>query len=274
MVTTVATTNFVGTVNNGSLIAAIAVSLLVGVVGFLSPCVLPLVPGYLSYVAGLSGATEQSAESSGGSSGSSRTAMLITRTVQRRTVLGALLFVAGFTAIFVATGALFGTLGSQIAEHRVGLERFFGVFTIVMGLAFIGKIPFLQREVKIHRLPRAGLVGAPILGITFGLAWTPCLAPTFSAVTQLATIQATAGRGAVLSAAYCIGLGVPFILVAFGVGWVTGALRVVRRHARMVSQFGGALLILFGVAMLTGVWDTWMYTLNSTFAGSFIGSGL
>jgi cytochrome c-type biogenesis protein len=261
-------------VNNGSLIAAIAVSLLVGVVGFLSPCVLPLVPGYLSYVAGLSGATEQSAESSGGSSGSSRAAMVITRTVQRRTVLGALLFVAGFTAIFVATGALFGTLGSQIAEHRVGLERFFGVFTIVMGLAFIGKIPFLQREVKIHRLPRAGLVGAPILGITFGLAWTPCLAPTFSAVTQLATIQATAGRGAVLSAAYCFGLGVPFILVAFGVGWVTGALRVVRRHARLVSQFGGVLLILFGVAMLTGVWDTWMYTLNSTFAGSFIGSGL
>jgi cytochrome c-type biogenesis protein len=246
---------FVGTVNSGSLVAAVAVSLLVGVVGFLSPCVLPLVPGYLSYVAGLSGTEGESAR-------------------QRRMVAGALLFVAGFTAVFVATGALFGTLGSQIAVHHVALERVFGIFTIGMGLVFIGQIPFLQREFKFHRLPRAGLLGAPVLGVTFGLAWTPCLAPTFSAVYQLATIQATAGRGAVLSAAYCLGLGVPFILVALGVGWVSGTLRVLRRHARLISQFGGGLLILFGALMLTGVWDTWMYSLNSAFAGSFIGSGL
>jgi cytochrome c-type biogenesis protein len=141
-------------------------------------------------------------------------------------------------------------------------------------LVFIGKIPFMQREFKVRRLPRSGLLGAPLLGVTFGLAWTPCLAPTFAAVYQLATIQATAARGAFLSAAYCLGLGVPFVLVAMGLGWVTGALKVLRRHARLVSQLGGALLILFGLLMLTGTWDHWMNTLNSQFASSFIGSGL
>jgi cytochrome c-type biogenesis protein len=238
--------------------------LLVGLVGFLSPCVLPLVPGYLSYVAGLSGADAVQPGSSG----------TVTVVRQRRMVAGALLFVLGFTAVFVATGALFGTLGSQIAVHRVGLERILGGFTILMGLVFIGRIPFLQREFKIHRLPRAGLLGAPVLGVTFGLAWTPCLAPTFTAVYSLATQQATAGRGAILSAAYCFGLGVPFVLVAMGMGWVTGALAMLRRHARLVSQLGGLLLIVFGVLMLTGTWDSWMYRLNSAFAGSFIGSGL
>jgi cytochrome c-type biogenesis protein len=189
-------------------------------------------------------------------------------------VAGALLFVLGFTAVFVAGGALFGTLGSSIAEHHVVLQRTFGVITIVMGLVFIGKIPFMQREFKVHRLPRSGLLGAPLLGVTFGLAWTPCLAPTFAAVYQLATIQATAGRGALLSVAYCLGLGVPFVLVAMGLGWVTGALKVLRRHARLVSQLGGGLLIVFGILMLTGTWDHWMNVLNTKFAGSFIGSGL
>ena len=253
--TALAVDGFVGTVNSGSLVAAAAVSLMVGVVGFLSPCVLPLVPGYLSYVAGLAG-------SDGG------------QVKQRRMVAGALLFVLGFTAVFVAGGALFGTLGSRIAEHHVVLQRVFGAITIGMGLVFIGRFPFMQREIKVHKLPRSGLAGAPLLGITFGLAWTPCLAPTFAAVYQLATIQATAGRGALLSAAYCLGLGVPFILVAMGLGWVTGALRVLRVHARLVSQIGGGLLIVFGILMLTGVWDHWMSQLNTTFAGAFIGSGL
>jgi cytochrome c-type biogenesis protein len=252
---TLAADGFVSTVNSGSLIVAAAVSLIVGVVGFLSPCVLPLVPGYLSYVAGLAGADGSAVK-------------------QRRMVGGALLFVLGFTAVFVAGGALFGTLGSSITEHHVVLQRIFGTITILMGLVFIGRIPFLQREFKVHKLPQSGLLGAPLLGVTFGLAWTPCLAPTISAVLQLATIQATAGRGALLSVAYCLGLGVPFVLVAMGLGWVTGALKVVRRHARLVSQFGGALLIVFGLLMLTGTWDHWMNVLNSKFAGSFIGSGL
>jgi cytochrome c-type biogenesis protein len=192
----------------------------------------------------------------------------------RRMVAGALLFILGFTAVFVATGALFGTLGSQIRVHQVLLERVFGAITIVMGLVFIGQIPFMQREFKIHRLPKAGLLGAPLLGLTFGLAWTPCLTPTLSAVLGLATSEGTATRGAVLSVAYCIGLGVPFLLVALGLGWVTGALKAVRRHARLVSQLGGAVLIVMGILLLTGTWDHWMNWLRLEFANAGIGSGL
>jgi cytochrome c-type biogenesis protein len=273
--TVLADPGLTSTVTSGSLVAAIAVSVVVGVVGFLSPCVLPLVPGYLSYVAGLSGSsvaegTEDAEESAG--AGGTMTRTVVVR--QRRMVGGALLFVLGFTAVFVTTGALFGSLASSMAIHHVALERTFGAITIVMGLVFIGKLPFLQREVKIHRLPQSGLIGAPLLGFTFGLAWTPCLTPTLSAVLGLATQQSTAGRGAVLSVAYCLGLGIPFLLVAMGIGWVTGTLAFLRRHARQVSQLGGALLIVFGVLLLTGTWDTWMFRLNSEFANGFLGSGL
>lgn len=257
MTGSVLASGFSNTVTDGSLAPAAAVAVLVGIIGFLSPCVLPLVPGYLSYVAGLAGETVESG-----------------RARQRRMVLGALLFVLGFTAVFVATGALFGTLGSQIAVHRIALERTFGVVTIAMGLVFIGKIPFLQRELKVHRLPRSGLIGAPLLGLTFGLAWTPCLTPTLTAVYALATTEATAGRGALLSVAYCIGLGVPFIAVALGLGWVTGALAAVRRHAGLVSRTGGAVLVVMGILLLTGTWDHWMNWLRLEFATSGIGSGL
>ena len=248
---------FSSTVTDGSLVPAAGVALLVGVLGFLSPCVLPLVPGYLSYVAGLAGA--------GPDEGAHR---------QRRMVGGALLFVLGFTAVFVATGALFGTLGSSISVHRVLLERIFGVVTIGMGLVFLGRFRFLQREAKFHRLPQAGLLGAPLLGLTFGLAWTPCLTPTFGAVYALAATQGTAGRGALLSVFYCLGLGVPFLLVAMGLGWVSGALTVVRRHTRLVSQIGGAVLIVMGILLLTGVWDHWMNLLRADFANTGVGSGL
>jgi cytochrome c-type biogenesis protein len=257
-------------VTDGGLIPAAGVALLVGVLGFLSPCVLPLVPGYLSYVAGLAGETagEGAGESAGGG------VKVDTARRQRRMVAGALLFVLGFTAVFVATGALFGTLGSRINVHRLLLERIFGVVTIGMGLVFLGRFRFLQREAKLHRLPRAGLVGAPLLGLTFGLAWTPCLTPTFGAVYALAVTEGTAARGALLSAVYCLGLGVPFLLVAMGLGWVSGALAVVRRHARLVSQIGGALLIVMGVLLLSGVWDHWMNYLRLEFAGVGVGSGL
>jgi cytochrome c-type biogenesis protein len=246
---------FSTTVVDGSLIPAAGVALLVGVIGFLSPCVLPLVPGYLSYVAGLAGVADQAHR-------------------QRRMLLGAALFVLGFTAVFVATGALFGSLGSTIAVHRLALERIFGAVTIVMGMVFLGRFSVLQREVKLHRLPQAGLLGAPLLGLTFGLAWTPCLTPTFSAVYGLAATQGTAVRGALLSACYCFGLGVPFLLVAMGLGWVSGALAVVRRHARLVSQLGGAVLIVMGVLLLSGVWDHWMNVLRLDFANTGVGSGL
>lgn len=259
MSTVLLASGFSSTVTDGGLLPAAGVALLVGVLGFLSPCVLPLVPGYLSYVAGLAG------DGAGAGTGAHR---------QRRMVGGAFLFVLGFTAVFVATGALFGTLGSTISVHRVLLMRIFGVVTIGMGLVFLGRFRFLQREAKLHRLPPAGLLGAPLLGLTFGLAWTPCLTPTFGAVYALAVTEGTAGRGALLSAVYCLGLGVPFLLVAMGLGWVSGALAVVRRHARLVSQVGGALLIVMGVLLLSGVWDHWMNYLRLEFAGVGVGSGL
>jgi cytochrome c-type biogenesis protein len=240
-------------VNNGPLIVAAAVALIVGVVGFLSPCVLPLVPGYLAYVAGLNGADG--------------------RPNPRRAVGGALLFVLGFTVVFVAGGILFGSLGGYIQEYNLTLQRIFGAITIVMGLVFLGWIPFLQREARIHARPQAGLIGAPVLGVTFGLAWTPCLTPTLTAVYSLAQQQSTAGRGAFLSFVYCLGLGVPFLLVALGIGWFTRGLGFLRTHARLVGQVGGVLLIVFGVLMVTGVWDLWMAQLR-TWAGPDAGISL
>jgi len=235
--------DFSSTVSSGPLLVAALVAALVGLVGFLSPCVLPLVPGYLSYVAGLSGQE---------------------RAGQRRMVGGALLFVLGFTVIFVVQGVLFGALGSAVRDHTVGIERALGVVTIVMGVVFLGGFSLLQREFRIHRLPRAGLVGAPLLGAAFGLAWAPCLTPTFSAVYSMSFDQGTAGRGAFLMFCYCLGLGVPFILVALGFGWVAGALAFVRRHRRVISAVGGALLIAIGILLVTGVWNDWMRHLQAS----------
>ena len=244
-------------VTDGPLLVAAGVAALVGLIGFLSPCVLPLVPGYLSYVAGLSGSAATDQHN------------------QRRMVAGALLFVLGFTAIFVAEGVLFGSLGASIRDHALAIERVLGLVTILMGVVFLGGISFLQREVRVHRLPRVGLGGAPLLGAAFGLAWAPCLTPTFSAVYSLAFQQATAGRGAFLMLCYCLGLGIPFVLVALGFGWVSGALGFVRKHARVVSQVGGGLLIVIGVLLVTGTWNHWMDALRTSVGpGTGIGSGL
>ena len=238
-----ADSGFVQTVSDGPLLAAAAVAALVGLVGFLSPCVLPLVPGYLSYVAGLSGSDRAMS--------------------QRRMVGGALLFVLGFSVIFVAQGVLFGSLGAAIRDHSLGIERVLGVVTIVMGVVFLGGIPWLQREFRVHKLPAPGLLGAPLLGAAFGVAWAPCLTPTFGAVYSMSFIQGTAGRGAFLMACYCVGLGVPFVLVALGFGWVSRALGFVRRHMRAVSGIGGLLLIAFGVLLFTGQWNSWMDSLRA-----------
>jgi cytochrome c-type biogenesis protein len=232
-----------GTVTDGPLIAAALVAALVGLVGFLSPCVLPLVPGYLSYVAGLSADGRPS---------------------QRRMVSGAVLFVSGFTVIFVIQGVFFGALGSWFRDHALTIERVLGVVTILMGIVFLGGFGFMQRELRIHKLPRAGLLGAPLLGAAFGLAWAPCLTPTFGAVYSMSFTQGTAGRGAFLMLCYCFGLGIPFVLVALGFGWVTGALTFVRRHRRVVSAIGGTVLIVIGVLLVTGEWNTWMNSLRST----------
>jgi cytochrome c-type biogenesis protein len=238
----VVASGFSDTVTDGSLVAAAGVAALVGLIGFLSPCVLPLVPGYLSYMAGLSGCDRP-----------------------RRVVVGALLFVLGFTVVFVAEGALFGSFGELLRDHTVTVERIFGAVTIVLGLAFLGRIPWLQREFRIHRMPPAGLVGAPLLGVAFGVGWTPCLTPTLGSVIGVAYSESTAGRGAILMVFYCLGLGVPFLLVAAGVGWVSGALGYVRRHRQVVARVGGALLIVIGVLLVTGAWDHWMIQLRDVF---------
>ena len=234
---------FTHTVTDGPLLAAAGVAALVGLIGFLSPCVLPLVPGYLSYVAGLSGDSA--------------------KPTQRRMVAGALLFVLGFTVIFVVQGTVFGALGSTIRDHTLGIERALGVVTIVLGVVFLGGIPLLQREWRMHKLPRAGLIGAPLLGAAFGLAWAPCLTPTFGAVYSMAFSSGSPGRGAFLTVCYCLGLGIPFVLVALGFGWVTHALGFVRRHVRAVSAVGGVLLIVIGVLLVTGEWNHLMDVLRA-----------
>lgn len=246
--------SFAGTVTDGPLIVAALVAALVGLVSFLSPCVLPLVPGYLSYVTGLAGAETRA---TGGA------VAVRTRTSRGRTLAGASLFVLGFTAVFVSYGALFGGLGRTLIEHQRAIERVLGALVIVLGIAFLGGIPWLQREARIHRLPAAGVIGAPLLGIVFGLGWTPCIGPTLGAVETLAFNSASAGRGALLSVAYCLGLGIPFVLVAFGFRWLAGTLALVRRHTVWVMRIGGGLMIAIGLLLLTGIWDHWMIWLRS-----------
>jgi cytochrome c-type biogenesis protein len=224
------------TVYTGSLLAALPIAVLAGLVSFFSPCVLPLVPGYLSYVTGVSGADLKDAR-------------------RGRLFLGALLFVLGFTAVFVSTGAAFGYFGKTLAEHQSTITKVFGAVTIVLGLSFMGVLPGMQREFRIHKRPTVGLVGAPLLGMVFGLGWTPCLGPTLSAVLTLSTSEASANRGALLTVAYCIGLGVPFLLTAVAFRKALGAFGWVKKHYVWVMRIGGGMLVLLGVLMLTGAWD-------------------
>jgi cytochrome c-type biogenesis protein len=267
---------FSGLVTDGPLLVAAAVAALVGLVSFASPCVLPLVPGYLSYVAGLAGAGARTTIPApapagvGGATTAVRPA-LDERSPRGRMVLGALLFVLGFTVVFVAFGAAFGGLGRLLLQHADVLTRVFGVVTIVMGLAFLGWLPFLQRTARFSARPVTGLAGAPLLGVVFGLGWTPCLGPTLAAVNSLAYAQATAGRGALLGVAYCLGLGVPFVLVALGARWALGATSFLRRHARTVTRLGGALLVVVGLLLVTGAWTEMMGWLRSWLAATGFG---
>jgi cytochrome c-type biogenesis protein len=271
---------FAGLVTDGPLLVAAAVAALVGLISFASPCVLPLVPGYLSYVTGLVGSGAGPAPSGPSGAvppahpagpGGTATAVRTDVPPRARMVLGASLFVLGFTAVFVAFGAAFGGLGRLMVQHADLLNRVFGVVTIVVGLAFLGWLPLLQRTKRLTARPVAGLAGAPLLGIVFGLGWTPCLGPTLSAVYSLAFSEATATRGAILSVAYCIGLGVPFVLVALGARWAVGATSFLRRHARSVTRFGGAVLVLVGLLLLTGAWTEMMQWLRSWLAATGFG---
>ncbi len=269
---------FSGLVTDGPLLVAAAVAALVGLISFASPCVLPLVPGYLSYVAGLAGTrTDDAAPAAGGGATTTATATATAadqRTGRRQMVLGALLFVLGFTAVFVTLGTAAGSLGRLLLVHDEVITRVMGVLVIVVGLGFLGWLPLLQRTKRLSLRPATGLVGAPLLGIVFGLGWTPCLGPTLGAVLSLAYAEGTAGRGAFLSVAYCVGLGVPFVLVALGARWALGATSFLRRHARTVTQVGGGLLVLVGLLLVTGAWAEMMGWLRSWAAETGIGSSL
>jgi cytochrome c-type biogenesis protein len=266
---------FSGLVTDGPLLVAAAVAALVGLVSFASPCVLPLVPGYLSYVTGLVGSgTRPAPAPAPGSGGTAVAVRTDERSPRGRMVLGAALFVLGFTAVFVAVGTAIGGLGRLLLVHNDVITRVLGVVVIVVGLAFLGWIPLLQRTKRLSLRPAAGLAGAPLLGVVFGLGWTPCLGPTLAAVYSLAAAEGTAGRGAVLSVAYCLGLGVPFVAVAIGARWAVGATTFLRRHARAVTRVGGAVLVLVGLLLVTGAWTEMMQWLRSWLAATGFGESV
>jgi cytochrome c-type biogenesis protein len=264
---------FSGLVTDGPLLVAAGVAALVGLVSFASPCVLPLVPGYLSYVTGLVGsgtpttASAPVAQGSGGTATAVRTAA-DERSPRGRMVLGAVLFVLGFTAVFVTISTAVGGLGRMLLQYNDEITRVLGVVTVLVGLGFLGWLPLLQRTKRVAFRPATGLAGAPLLGVVFGLGWTPCLGPTLAAVQNLAFQQATAGRGALLGLAYCLGLGVPFVLVALGARWAMGATSFLRRHARAVTRFGGVVLVVVGLLLVTGAWTEMMRWLQGWLAAN------
>ncbi|GDY29453.1 cytochrome c biogenesis protein [Gandjariella thermophila] len=240
---------------SGPLVLAAGVALLAGAVSFASPCCVPLVPGYLAYLAGLVGAEAPAV-------GEREPA----RRGRWRVASAALLFVLGFTVVFAA--GVIGVLGVSdvVFTNETLLQRVGGVVTIVMGLVFVGLVPVLQRDVRLHRVPRAGLLGAPLLGAVFGLGWTPCLGPTLVGVVAVASgtqVGSSTLRGVLLVLAYCLGLGLPFVLLALGARWALRAVGWLRGHVRAVQLTGGALLVVVGVLLVTGLWGEMVALLQS-----------
>jgi cytochrome c-type biogenesis protein len=266
----------VDTVTTGSLLLAAPIAFAAGVVSFLSPCVLPLVPGYLSFITGLTGAElagEEPAAPATPGAQAAPTAVRVadTETLVRtkgRVLLGSLLFVLGFTFVFVSYGALFGALGQALVQYQATITKVLGLLVIVLGLAFLGLVPGFQREFRVHKLPQIGLWGAPMLGVLFGLGWTPCIGPTLGAVQTLAFTEASAARGALLSFFYCLGLGLPFVIVGLLFRRAMGTIGWVRRHSLLVMRIGGAMLVAIGFLLITGLWDDLTIGLRS-WAGGF-----
>lgn len=244
------------TVLSGSILLAAPLALAAGLVSFLSPCVLPLVPGYLSYVTGMSGTQVRQRTSDEGGGGTATVAEVDAELATRRwtMVTGSALFIAGFTLVFVAVGGFIGWLGDLFIEYTDPITRVLGALTIVLGLAFMGLVPGFARQFRFTWLPKAGLAGAPLLGVLFGLGWTPCIGPTLAAVQSLAFVEGGAGRGMLLSLFYCIGLGLPFVLAALAYRRALGAFAWLRRHTRTVTVAGGLMLVLVGLMMVSGLW--------------------
>jgi cytochrome c-type biogenesis protein len=231
----------------GNLVLALPIALLAGLVSFASPCVLPLVPGYLGYIGGFTSVADKPGRT--------------------RLLLGVALFILGFSLVFVSFTILFGTAGLLLKPWLDLIIRIAGVIVILMGLVFIGQVTFAQRTIRPGWTAATGLAGAPLLGIVFGLGWTPCLGPTLIAVGSLALDGGDPARGALLGLAYCLGLGIPFLLVALGLTWVTGSVDWLRKHIRVVNIIGGSLLIAVGVLMVSGLWRLFLSNFTAVIGG-------
>jgi cytochrome c-type biogenesis protein len=291
-------------VDSGPLLLAMPIAAAAGAVTFLSPCCLPLVPGYLSYLTGMSGTTAASQNSTAAqpaaaqpatapagarspapgtsqatavgpvplsTAGSAGTTAITApggtqpppagpaAPVRGRAVFGTLLFVLGFSAVFALEGAAFGTIGYALHLHALGLTQLLGIVVILLGLMFVGafdRFAFTGRIFRPQFRPRAGLAGAPVLGVVFALSWTPCIGPTLTAVLTLASTTGGASRAALLAFVYALGLGIPFLIVAFAFQRGVTVFGFARRHARLITQIGGALLIAVGLLEVTGAWGT------------------
>lgn len=237
-------------IGSGDMLVALPLALLAGLVSFASPCVLPLVPGYLAYVGGMAATGEDTG-----------------KRARSKMVLGVLLFIAGFTVVFVTMAVIAGAAGTFLTAQADIITRILGVVIMVMGLAFIGQVSFLQREWKPSWTPATGLVGAPLLGVAFAIGWVPCIGPTLAAIMSLSFQSGSVPRAVMLAVVYCIGIGVPFLLIALGLGWMTGAVAFLKRHIRLINILGGALLLLIGLLMVTGLWSRLMSQLAVVISG-------
>ena len=235
----------------GSMVLALPVALLAGLVSFFSPCVVPLLPGYLSYATGL-GAAEVI-------EGPKR---------KSRMLLGTTGFVLGFAVIFVITGVVAGSLGQALYEYRTVINRVLGVVVIALGLIFAGLLPIGQRDLRAHRVPAVGVAAAPLLGMVFALGWTPCISPTLGVVVNLGFNEGTALRGGLLGFVYALGLGIPFVLAGLAFSRMSRAMAFFRKHQLMIMRTGGLLLVMVGLMLLTGAWD-WLTSVLRQWAASF-----